>query len=150
MGFGACLQLVSGPLAALVPPHACAAGVLSAPGCHGIGDQEVRRVPLLNLSVSVSPSPPPCLSYSRIEMSPCTILCLALRGSMPHPTVSLWLHGPGWGAMEGQEVPSSVMRTRLGGDLEFHGDTEEGLPAQPGVGWGEEGRRGRFPGGQES
>lgn len=62
-----------------------------------------------------------------------------------HTQLCLCTHGPGWGAMEVWEVSSSVTRTGLGGDLEFHGKTEEGLPTQLGW-WG----RGRFPRGQES
>ena len=82
-----------------------------------------------------------------MEMSQCAILCLALGVKCATPNFVSCAHGPGWGATQGQAVPSSMTRSGLGGDLKFRGNTEEGLPTQPGVGWGEEGSHGRFPGG---
>lgn len=111
--------------------------------CRGNRDKEVRscagRVLLLNLSVSVSPSPSLCLllSYPNVTRSHSV---LSPEREVCHTQLCLCTHGPGWGAMEVWEVSSSVTRTGLGGDLEFRGKTEEGLPTQLGW-WG----MGRFP-----
>lgn len=58
---------------------------------------------------------------------------------MPHPTLSLCAHGPGWGGDGGAGSAHQCDKDEAGRRPGIRGNTEEGLPTQPGVRWGEEG-----------